>query len=216
MKVTLVFWFYSDRITSYINKLHPLKEKPLYHLIERLIDACIPLWNLTLAPLQPYGTFTHQLRIEYFKVEYPLKMHESQRIPKAPTADAMDVDTGADECMDVDTSLDEGTSDDDNNNDGEDNNGDGVVDDDEYDSDLDSEDSDPWEISDSKVPAVQPEPADFPPLPVPPKFSLKEKYGDRGLQIVVKIANIELTPEQPEYEGGSWHVEGQMMRRTQV
>lgn len=27
-------------------------------------------------------------------------------------------------------------------------------------------------------------------------------------KIIVKLANIELTPEKPEYKGGSWHVEG--------
>ncbi|KAF9893467.1 hypothetical protein FE257_010779 [Aspergillus nanangensis] len=30
-----------------------------------------------------------------------------------------------------------------------------------------------------------------------------------GIQVIVKLATIELTPEKPEYEGGSWHVEGQ-------
>ncbi|KAG0200516.1 hypothetical protein BGX33_010963 [Mortierella sp. NVP41] len=30
----------------------------------------------------------------------------------------------------------------------------------------------------------------------------------RPLQVIVKLANIELTPEHPKYEGGSWHVEG--------
>lgn len=28
------------------------------------------------------------------------------------------------------------------------------------------------------------------------------------LKVIVKLANIELTPEKPEYKGGSWHVEG--------
>ena len=28
------------------------------------------------------------------------------------------------------------------------------------------------------------------------------------LQIIVKLANIILTPEKPEYAGGTWHVEG--------
>ena len=28
------------------------------------------------------------------------------------------------------------------------------------------------------------------------------------LQVIVKIANIVLTPERPEYPGGRWHVEG--------
>ena len=26
----------------------------------------------------------------------------------------------------------------------------------------------------------------------------------------LRLANIELTPESPEYEGGTWHVEGQL------
>eukprot|EP00039_Didymoeca_costata_P005367 m.80965 g.80965 ORF g.80965 m.80965 type:complete len:842 (-) comp12786_c0_seq2:90-2615(-) len=35
-------------------------------------------------------------------------------------------------------------------------------------------------------------------------FSLK----NRTLQIIVKFANIHLTPEKPKYSGGSWHIEG--------
>ncbi|KAG8924049.1 hypothetical protein FRC02_010679 [Tulasnella sp. 418] len=30
----------------------------------------------------------------------------------------------------------------------------------------------------------------------------------RDVQVIVKLANIHLTPEKPEYKGGSWHVEG--------
>ena len=30
----------------------------------------------------------------------------------------------------------------------------------------------------------------------------------RTLQVIVKLANIVLTPEKPEYPGGKWHVEG--------
>jgi hypothetical protein len=30
----------------------------------------------------------------------------------------------------------------------------------------------------------------------------------RTIQCIVKLANIHLTPEKPEYSGGSWHVEG--------
>jgi len=28
------------------------------------------------------------------------------------------------------------------------------------------------------------------------------------LQIIVKLANTYLSPDDPEWEGGSWHVEG--------
>ncbi|TFK26789.1 hypothetical protein FA15DRAFT_615143 [Coprinopsis marcescibilis] len=42
------------------------------------------------------------------------------------------------------------------------------------------------------------------------ELNLKELYGDRGIQVIVKLANIHLTPEKPEYPGGSWHVEGKL------
>ncbi|KAH7129543.1 hypothetical protein B0J13DRAFT_453387 [Dactylonectria estremocensis] len=31
----------------------------------------------------------------------------------------------------------------------------------------------------------------------------------KRIQVIVKLANIHLTPEKPSYDGGSWHVEGQ-------
>ena len=34
----------------------------------------------------------------------------------------------------------------------------------------------------------------------------------RTLQLIVKLADIILTPEKPEYPGGKWHVEGAMSR----
>lgn len=35
----------------------------------------------------------------------------------------------------------------------------------------------------------------------------------RELQVIVKLANIVLTPENPEYDGGVWHVEGMVNER---
>lgn len=65
---------------------------------------------------------------------------------------------------------------------------------------------------------TQPEPGTFQP---PEDFDeatqtlvdLKRDYSQTGLQVIVKLANIHLTPEKPEYEGGSWHVEGQLVSR---
>lgn len=42
---------------------------------------------------------------------------------------------------------------------------------------------------------------------------LRRDYGQYGLQVIVKLANIHLTPEKPRYEGGSWHIEGQLNER---
>jgi hypothetical protein len=60
--------------------------------------------------------------------------------------------------------------------------------------------------------------------PVPPDapaFTPPAQLGDsarvdlraRRLQVIVKLATIHLTPDKPEYPGGSWHVEGMMNER---
>ncbi|KZP11256.1 hypothetical protein FIBSPDRAFT_871776 [Athelia psychrophila] len=60
---------------------------------------------------------------------------------------------------------------------------------------------------------VHPEPEDF----VDPGETeeanlsdLRDEFAETGLQVIVKLANIHLTPEKPEYAGGTWHVEGQL------
>jgi len=45
----------------------------------------------------------------------------------------------------------------------------------------------------------------------PEPLSLFEQFKGEGLQVIVKLANIHLTPEKPTYNGGSWHVEGQLV-----
>lgn len=45
------------------------------------------------------------------------------------------------------------------------------------------------------------------------QVNLRKRFGKQGLQVIVKLANIELTPEKPTYDGGSWHVEGQLNER---
>ncbi len=79
---------------------------------------------------------------------------------------------------------------------------------------IDDEDAleeivDEW-IRENRMP-VQPEPVEYvnkyyspPDHPV----SLRQDFKDQGLQIIVKLANIHLTAEKPDYAGGSWHVEG--------
>jgi Protein of unknown function (DUF4246) len=37
-----------------------------------------------------------------------------------------------------------------------------------------------------------------------------KRFAATGLQVIVKLATIELTPEKPSYGGGAWHVEGQL------
>lgn len=134
-------------------------------MIEKLIDASIPLWNATLAPLAD-ESFIREPRISYTVVKYdpdPESWPESKQIQRLP----------------------------------------------------DENKSDYWDrreiwINENRR-LVFPEPDEFVPLPRPAPFDLKAKYGNRGLQVIVKLASIHLTPENPKYEGGTWHVEGQMV-----
>ncbi|KLJ06216.1 hypothetical protein EMPG_10365 [Blastomyces silverae] len=61
---------------------------------------------------------------------------------------------------------------------------------------------------------VLPEPRKFEPTMTPSlspgSVDLKKEYRKSGLQVIVKLANIHLTPEKPKYNGGIWHVEGQL------
>ncbi|MDF6022540.1 DUF4246 domain-containing protein [Streptomyces sp. JH34] len=65
-----------------------------------------------------------------------------------------------------------------------------------------------WE---TRRPVVPDAPA-FDPAELPDDSARVDLRG-RGLQVIVKLATIRLTPEKPEYPGGSWHVEGMLNER---
>lgn len=155
------------RITSYINNLHPEKYKPLYAIIEQIIDKTVPLWNATLTPLK---TQDQKVRIPYPEPVYR-DIPEDDRPTRLPDDQESDF---AERCW-------------------------------------------KWEYENRGDYLVQPEPVGkF----KPPHdnnegmlVDLRRDYGQSGLQVIVKLANIHLTPENPRYEGGSWHVEGQLNER---
>ncbi|MFF4082602.1 DUF4246 domain-containing protein [Streptomyces sp. NPDC001777] len=59
---------------------------------------------------------------------------------------------------------------------------------------------------------VVPDAREFVP-PALPDESARVDLRGRRLQVIVKLATIHLTPEKPEYSGGSWHVEGMLNER---
>ncbi|WP_418959589.1 DUF4246 domain-containing protein [Streptomyces tritici] len=65
-----------------------------------------------------------------------------------------------------------------------------------------------WE---NRLPVV-PDAPEFTPPEVPDAAARVDLRG-RDLQVIVKLATIHLTPEKPEYPGGSWHVEGMLNER---
>ncbi|KAI1433153.1 hypothetical protein GGR50DRAFT_688475 [Xylaria sp. CBS 124048] len=64
-----------------------------------------------------------------------------------------------------------------------------------------------WEAV--RHPAV-PEPKLFEEVDYSPPRRLAQDFKKTGLQIIVKMVSLELTPEKPSYPAGSWHVEGMM------
>ncbi|MFE7548803.1 DUF4246 domain-containing protein [Streptomyces gardneri] len=65
-----------------------------------------------------------------------------------------------------------------------------------------------WE---TRLPVVPDAPAFT--APELPDASARVDLRGRGLQVIVKLASIHLTPDKPEYAGGSWHVEGMLNER---
>ncbi|MFF5881843.1 DUF4246 domain-containing protein [Streptomyces sp. SID9913] len=59
---------------------------------------------------------------------------------------------------------------------------------------------------------VVPDAPEFTP-PELPDASARVDLRGRRLQVIVKLATIRLTPDKPEYAGGSWHVEGMLNER---
>lgn len=163
-----------SRVVSYINNLHPHRHSELYFVITYIVAKAIPLWNVTLSPLQ-----------------------YSYRPPPRIQMDGYGY-------QDIDASRPE---------------------------EPDTEHETDWRTyftaygvwKDSR-PIVQPEPGIF----ERPEDRMCAEYVGRGtsfsrrkgplnlrkdygrLQIIVKLANIHLTPGKPRYEGGSWHVEGKL------
>ncbi|KAK2797855.1 hypothetical protein FQN50_009060 [Emmonsiellopsis sp. PD_5] len=151
------------KIVSYINNLHPREHKGLYSIVEEVIACAIPLWNLTLTPLDPrYRDRHRQRRIEYDEFTYE-PYPESLRPVQQPGE------------------TEEGHW----------------------------ERESAWQSEQRLANAILPEPGIFSPPEESAQVDIRKDFG-RNLQIIVKLANIELTPDRPYYRGGTWHVEGQM------
>ena len=57
---------------------------------------------------------------------------------------------------------------------------------------------------------IIPEPVECMPIDYNAKHRIRDVFKNRGIQVIIKMASIELTPDKPEFPEGSWHVEGQM------
>ncbi|KAJ4298808.1 hypothetical protein N0V88_003846 [Collariella sp. IMI 366227] len=175
--------------TSYINGLHPTKHRRIYSTIERLIQTALPAWDQCLKQREGWGEVLGPGR------GGPRIVPENPEDPPTPKemlvreATALRASGGEDEKVKaIEATIAR------------------------YDP-MNYEDveefEERWRNMRSPVQPVMPR---FNPSDVCYKVTrrLQKQFKDTGLQIIVKMASIELTPEKPEFSPGGWHVEGQM------
>ncbi|KAK4208321.1 hypothetical protein QBC37DRAFT_296987 [Rhypophila decipiens] len=197
------------KFTSYINNLHPNKYREVYSVIEKLIDAAMPAWNHALhgfislkhSSAMPDGEEEENGQAERFDLppeifedtddagiweDFNPELYEAKK-------DEVDIDEN-----DIDETIE--------NLHWEDN----------------IEDQDEETVAKWREEAIRhfkwkemrdpvlPEPLDFSPVRYQTWENIRNKYKEKGLQVYVKMASIELTPEKPKFPQGGWHIEGQL------
>ncbi|KAK7963383.1 hypothetical protein PG988_010357 [Apiospora saccharicola] len=208
------------RFTSYINNLHPAKYEGIYRTIEKLVERALPAWEQCIADC-PFGLAAggkivgrKEARISPAKSACD---EETDGLWEELDRDVLaqhDVKLDPDELeellanaeMDASwTGEEDGNSDLENDVDGRSK---------EKRARLvtihkDDLDEAKWKMIREPV-FLQPDSFTEVDYAVAAGETLREKFLDSGLQVIVKLASIELTPEKPEFAAGSWHVEGQM------
>lgn len=177
----------SAKIDSYVNNLHRHRHEDLYELLEQAVDKALPLWNECLS------FFHNRLRIKVDQVSY-----EDYRERSLTIADLRAAHVSSEERRDGETSQrdvhDESLGQDEES-------------DENFDRTWFRDNPDKRQIS-------QPDP-EKQYLPFSEQCQredldrrdLRQDFPE-GIQIIFKLANIHLTPEKPQYNGSSWHVEG--------
>ncbi|KAF2269107.1 hypothetical protein CC78DRAFT_557965 [Lojkania enalia] len=172
-------------IDSYINNLHP-RHAELYNVLEHFVDASIPLWNECLSWFHsririPIGGCSNEDYTMPEGVKFDRGRHRQQD-GQSQEGDKSDEDY---EMTDEEWAWENDCID-------------------EY-----------WDFWRTHRILDQPEPRFNPRDKLLDRsganpINLKEDFSERGIQVIFKLANIHLTPEEPEYDGGSWHVEGSL------
>ncbi|KAJ6783610.1 hypothetical protein PWT90_05286 [Aphanocladium album] len=214
------------KISSYVNNLHPVKYQGIYQTIEKAIQTAIPLWDQCLKEHRCYHTYDKvdgveskgrgQSRFEVIEKaddsdeslwsDFDLKYYLTADIPIS-NDDEKELERGHFPFtyifFETVESLEERKT------------GKPYV----------AERSrrelarDPKALVPEKLAyykwmaareAILPEPLPFAEVDYASKKSISDIYAKDGLQIIVKMASIELTPEKPEFPAGGWHLEGMM------
>ncbi|KAK2030999.1 hypothetical protein LX32DRAFT_614454 [Colletotrichum zoysiae] len=168
-------------ITSYINNLHPKHHAGLYATIEKVIEKSLPLWDV----IYRWHKDFELLRIRCKEVGVDCQVGctyfcSQENRPLEPDEDERNMDEYWDERRKNQPSL-------------------------------------TWQRDkiwfERTHPIKMPSVPEYCPMRLQPKdVNLEGGFLDDAdrIQVIVKLANIQLTPEKPTYDGGSWHIEGQL------
>ncbi|KAF4472606.1 hypothetical protein FALBO_493 [Fusarium albosuccineum] len=194
----------SVRFTSYINGLHPNKYRDIYGTIEKLIEKALPAWDFCL-PLRRHARRADVAGRNKPRFPPPGDPDDENENNWTPSIDEVPNPSrsGVREAKATGPTSNPAAFDEAEN---------------ERHVRVESEDEDgyryygsPREVAWNKIrQPVQPEAPEFRAWDygVKPGETLRERFKD--LQVIVKMASIELTPEKPCFPAGGWHVEGQM------
>lgn len=197
------------KITSYINNLYPIGNEDLYAAIQQVISASVPLWIETILSTQflaphrikhdfgdgwilPADAAERRRRQEEealrreeeegsdFEPDYDRDEHpEDDYVPIVPQPTAFKPRQRVNKAV-----FEIGT-------------GNRIT------NDIDTDVKDPQiEPTEEQLKEGQ---ADM----EKEAINIRQTFEEHGLQVIVKLANIHLTPDKPTYNGGSWHIEGQ-------
>ncbi|KAK4634837.1 hypothetical protein CLAFUW4_00328 [Fulvia fulva] len=193
------------KISSYINNLYPHGNMDLYAAIEDVITASVPLWTETLLSTQFLAT--HRIKDDFGdgRIEKPRPSRRSDE-DDAHYDDwhnAYDAAIPEPKTYALRQRVQPKVF---------------VPDDPNYkDPGQKTAATKGWRLSDIdqplKNPSIEPSQeqiAEGDAAMEEERKRLQNVFQKQGMQVIVKLANIHLTPDRPTYDGGSWHIEGQL------
>ncbi|KAF3805339.1 hypothetical protein GCG54_00006282 [Colletotrichum gloeosporioides] len=175
------------RIASYINNLHPTKHADLYSVIEKVLGKVVPLWDV----------------VHRWPEEFEFQRLWMPKVGRCCTTPEI-CNKGPYWCRPESRPQEPDEQ---------------PREEDEYNGNYEDSDDEPESLTwrrdkiwyNATHPLSRPNIPPYTRMPITGEdVRLQNGFFDNAerIQVIVKLANIHLTPEKPTYDGGSWHIEG--------
>ncbi|POR39597.1 Uncharacterized protein TPAR_00204 [Tolypocladium paradoxum] len=195
------------QIESYINNLHPAENAELYPIIQSFIEKSLPAWDLIYRWVRDFPVQRLKTKAVGRRVAVPDAVPEGG--DQGSNGDEGEEGEGVEDLPQlIGEEPEEQKNKYYNTEDEEDDDVDEDVGGDDDDDDYDDSDDDDEDDSDEE--GHYKEPSRYFKLSAEKIKSSGFFNGTSRIQVIVKLANIHLTPDKPSYDGGSWHIEGQL------